>query len=905
MAKIIGEAGIRLRAESKSLASEIRGLVVTAIKKATADIKPDTDKVTDGIREGAEKTSRSVRSIIAGLASSLLTVGSGLAQATLKAVKFTVMAGSMASTLAGLLPIIGGLGQAISGFGAAAIGVGVAGLTAMIALSATLKIATSGVGEAMKAAASGDAAALQEALKGLAPAARSFVTETAKLKPMFDDIKLATQAALFKGLGAEVLATGKALGSTFKGLFVGIATQVNEAGTQVLKFLREARTVGDLKEISENVTGGFREMSQAGRSIVQVIVDIVKSASQLLPGLGQSIEELTKRFAAFIRLKADSGELTEFFRQGIETVKQFGRILRDLGVGIANVFQIGSDAGGGFLGIIERVAAGFRAFTESLAGQTILSTIFTMINQVADAFGGFLKALSPLLPVLGQLARVVGDSVIKILDQLGPILEEVGRAVINALIETLPIVVPIVVKLAEAFGRIIKAIAPLIPALAKVLEALTPLIDPFVRLVEAILPPLISIIEDLTPVIKFLAEGLGLIVDVIGAVVRGFSNLGDVFDLILNPMDTVRKAIGLITGDLSAFGGGVKKGFRQVGHDAMKAIEEGLDGRKPSVLSTVSGAIDELVSQATYGASAADVSGMSFMDAVNRGMSTQESALKATIDRIMAAIIGLITGKSPEFQNQGVSLSRAMGTGLTQGQQEVIDKVRAVIQNLLDIISGRKSAFEQEGRNIANRLGGGIAGNQGDPVGAARSVGSAIIDTFSGSSLFSAGAAIMASLRSGLISGIQAVKNVLTSMTSLIPTWKGPESLDRKLLVPAGEAIMGGLIRSIAAAIPQLRSTLALVTDEVAAALNPLNGTSFDFVPGVAVGRPGDVAGPGSFALYQTNIMQPGADIQQFSNEVWRRGAQDLASGNSTLNVAQQPVQLGMVAPGSVVHLGA
>ncbi len=63
--------------------------------------------------------------------------------------------------------------------------------------------------------------------------------------------------------------------------------------------------------------------------------------------------------------------------------------------------------------------------------------------------------------------------------------------------------------------------------------------------------------------------------------------------------------------------------------------------------------------------------------------------------------------------------------------------------------------------------------------------------------------------------------------------------------------------------------------------------------------------GAGGLILQQTNIMQPGADVTQFAGEVWKRGASDLASGNSTLNVGRQSVQAGMAPPGSVVDLGA
>lgn len=911
MAKIIGTAAIRLRAEGKNLGPEIRRLVSTAIKQASAGVKQDVRNdvgVTEGMRQDAEKTASTFGGAMGRVRASLASTGVTLLKTTARAVALSVAIGGIASSVAGTAALVGGLGQAVAGLGAAAAGVGVAGLTAFLVASTTVKIATSGMGDAFKAVADGDAKALQEALKGMSPAARSFVTETAKLKPLFDDLQLATQAALFKNLGAEVLATGRAIGPVFRGLFVGVAEQLNVAATGILQFMREARTVSDLEAISKNVTGGFREMSQAGRSIAQVIVDIVKSASDLLPGLGQSIEEITKRFADFVRLKADSGELTEFFRQGIETAKQFGRIIRDLGVGISNVFKIGSETGGGFLGILERVAAGFRNFTESIGGQTILRTIFGIINDLADAFGRFLSALAPLLPMLGRLASVLADSVIQILDELGPVLEEVGRAVIEALIETLPILVPVVVDLAKAFGQIIKALAPLLPVLAKVLDALMPLIDPFVRLIESILPPLIKLIEGLTPVIKLLATGLGLIVDVIALVITGFTRLGDTLELIADPIGTAQKFIAFLGNDLKSLSvdEGITKGFRRVGHDSMKAIEQGLNDAKPSLLQVIPQTIREVLSSLeSWLPRFFNAGGLTWAE-VGRGITTEQQAVVDRLNRAAQALLNVLTGRREEFSTQGRTLSEALANGLTIGQQEAVNRIRAVMDNLLAALTGRRPSFEAEGRAISERLGGGIQSGQQNAVSAAQNAANSVLGVFGGISLFREGADIMNSLRSGLISGIQAVKNVLTSMTSLIPTWKGPESLDRRLLVPAGKAIMGGLIRSIESEIPTLRKTLAAVTDEVATALNPSTGMSLDFTPGATPGHAGaGASGVGSFILQQTNNMLPGADVNQFADAVWRRGAADLAAGNSSLNVAQKSVQAGMAAPGSVVSLGA
>src|SRR5690606_11769764 len=80
------------------------------------------------------------------------------------------------------------------------------------------------------------------------------------------------------------------------------------------------------------------------------------------------------------------------------------------------------------------------------------------------------------------------------------------------------------------------------------------------------------------------------------------------------------------------------------------------------------------------------------------------------------------------------------------------------------------------------------------------------------------------SLINGLINGIKGaigrLKATLGSVTRMIPSWKGPEPVDRKLLTPNGEMIMGGLLRGIDNALPALRSKLQGVTREIPTNIN-------------------------------------------------------------------------------------
>jgi TP901 family phage tail tape measure protein len=84
-----------------------------------------------------------------------------------------------------------------------------------------------------------------------------------------------------------------------------------------------------------------------------------------------------------------------------------------------------------------------------------------------------------------------------------------------------------------------------------------------------------------------------------------------------------------------------------------------------------------------------------------------------------------------------------------------------------------------------------------------------------GGMLMSAGRELIGGLIDGIRQKIGELQSVLSTVTSLIPSWKGPMSRDKKLLVPTGKAIMGGLVNGIRQALPAVQAALGGVTTSI------------------------------------------------------------------------------------------
>lgn len=84
-----------------------------------------------------------------------------------------------------------------------------------------------------------------------------------------------------------------------------------------------------------------------------------------------------------------------------------------------------------------------------------------------------------------------------------------------------------------------------------------------------------------------------------------------------------------------------------------------------------------------------------------------------------------------------------------------------------------------------------------------------------GNALWNAGSSLIQGLIDGITAKVAALKDKLSSITKLIPDWKGPLDKDKILLTPAGEALIEGLIAGIDKKKQKLESVLTKITDHI------------------------------------------------------------------------------------------
>lgn len=169
-----------------------------------------------------------------------------------------------------------------------------------------------------------------------------------------------------------------------------------------------------------------------------------------------------------------------------------------------------------------------------------------------------------------------------------------------------------------------------------------------------------------------------------------------------------------------------------------------------------------------------------------------------------------------------------------------------------------------------------------------------------GSLLYDAGVAIMRGLRDGIVAGFNAVKDFVSGIAGKIADLKGPLDYDRRLLTPAGQAIMDGLLGGIKAQIPALESLLRQIT----AMFSVTGGALTETFPAGFVPPPDDDSFE-SNSFYSPNRGLPGATQAEDGSwwapnapQVKWPGPQATTAPATTLNITGPLVFVESVTPG-------
>lgn len=316
-------------------------------------------------------------------------------------------------------------------------------------------------------------------------------------------------------------------------------------------------------------------------------------------------------------------------------------------------------------------------------------------------------------------------------------------------------VVPVLKTIIDGFSKIDfsgiqSLIAAILPALQAGFEKFMSIISPAI---DSIVSSFVSLWNTAQPLISILADALMPVFKIIGSFLGGV--LSGILTGLSGAFEMIKIAIELLT-------------------PVIKILVDGFIALEP-VFSWIAEKIGFVIGLFSNLSSVSDGLGSMINSAwsnIQTAISTASSFIGTAIDWIKTAFSG--AGSAVEVLKNIFSIA-------WMAMQDVISAAKNIINTAIDAIKSVFSSF-----------GGGVSGISKTVIGWINNIKNAF-NSVKNIDIRNAGRAIIDGFLNGLKSGWDAVTGFVGGIAQWIKEHKGPISYDRKLLIPAGNAIMFSL----------------------------------------------------------------------------------------------------------------
>lgn len=209
----------------------------------------------------------------------------------------------------------------------------------------------------------------------------------------------------------------------------------------------------------------------------------------------------------------------------------------------------------------------------------------------------------------------------------------------------------------------------------------------------------------------------------------------------------------------------------------------------------------------------------SFASGLFNGIKNIWNAIPGWASGLWNSVKGAVSG----IWNGIVSFARSFASNVFNGIRNIWNSIpgwaSGIWNSVRSVVSSAWNSIRSTIVSMANNAISGLRSAWGGIVGWVSGIWNGVKGAIRGAmnfSLFGAGSAIM----NGFLSGLRSVWGAITSFVGGIASWirahKGPISYDRKLLIPAGAAIIGGFGNSLNTNFADVKKSVSSYAGQIA-----------------------------------------------------------------------------------------
>jgi hypothetical protein len=293
----------------------------------------------------------------------------------------------------------------------------------------------------------------------------------ALLVPLANDFKAMRYEitrAMVPGIQAFSKAIHDGLIPTLRAGFIELGGSFGDAAGHLGAMLAQAHNASQIGVLFHGMNPIIMLLSSSLGHVLLTLINLAVAALPMTTSMAQGLERVTTKLDAWAKRMTDSGKAQAFMMRAWDQMKTDGRILRDLLIGLFNIFKIAggvarTELGGG----MESAAAKFRAWTASAEGSARILKYFQDSVPTLRETGLLILALLRGISRLGSnpdIAELIRKIRTELLPALGALFSKFSQngGMGDALVDMFTNVALALSKIdMQGLGIIIRAVADL------------------------------------------------------------------------------------------------------------------------------------------------------------------------------------------------------------------------------------------------------------------------------------------------------------------------------------------------------------------------------------------------------------------------------------------------------------
>lgn len=418
------------------------------------------------------------------------------------------IAGLLTVVIGGMVPVIFSAVAALWGMvtaGAAVLGAMTpAAILSLGAAFVVLKSAFSGMGDALSAESLED---LEKAIADMPASAQEAARAMFDLKESFKEVGEEIQSSFWEQLNN--LGSLESVISPVQNALVKLAGEMGASTAGLVSFVSQGQGLASFTSLIDGAAEGASNLWSALMDVLSGVISIGGAGAGMFADWTRGIAESANGWAAHINGMAEAGTLQSSLEEKAASFKSvwggLSTFFGDVGGVLKGVYTATQEAGMSALGVIGEAMAQANSWVNSDVGQSALGSAFTAMQG----------ALGTILPILGQVASIIGGTVAPAVSEFIQALGPGVSAALDGLQVGLQAIAPALAPLGEAFGTVLTALSPILPLLGE-----------FIGMVVATLAPAVTaIFQALQPVIEQLAGALMPVFQMMQPVLAQFAGI--------------------------------------------------------------------------------------------------------------------------------------------------------------------------------------------------------------------------------------------------------------------------------------------------------------------------------------------------------------------------------------------